>query len=272
MRGLLAFLAGVVAVVALAVALPAAWVAASVADEDGFVALARDVTTTRAVQDSAADLLTQRLADRAGLPPQLAATGRDVLERAADRVLADRGVAAAWQETLRLTHRALLDDPASRSGRVDVPLDLAPLARLVAERSDGLVTAPETLVVELDGGPSAETLRVVDDSPRTALVAGAVAAVAALVALSAARRRGAALVLLGLGAVAVAGADAVLARLARDRAVEGSAGSGLEADLLRALADVAVTSFDGWLVWSALAGGVVVVLGVVVGLVTRRTA
>lgn len=272
MRGFLAVVAGLVAVVALAVALPASWLAASVADEDGFVDLARDVTTAPAVQDSAADLLTQRLEERAGLPQQLAAPGRRLLERVTDRVLDDRQVAGAWEETLRLTHRGLLDDPPAGSGPVDVPLDLAPLARLVAERSDGLVTAPDSLVVDLSGGPTAESLRVVDESPRTALTAAAVAAVAAAVALLAARRRSLALLWLGLGAVVAAGADAGAARLARDRAVAGSGGSGLETDLLRALADVGVTSLDGWLVWCALAGAVAVVLGAVGLVVGRRAA
>ncbi|MGQ2913009.1 MAG: hypothetical protein ACT6QJ_14630, partial [Aeromicrobium sp.] len=67
-----------------------------------------------------------------------------------------------------------------------------------------------------------------------------------------------------------AGADAALARLVRDRAVSDAGASGLQADLLRALADVGVTSFDGWLVWTALGGAVAVVLGVVGALVGRR--
>lgn len=272
MRGFLAAVAGLVAVVALAVALPAAWVAASVADEDGFVALSRDVITDRAVQDTASTLLTTRLEERAGLPPQLAETGRTLLQRATARVFDDPELGAAWQETLRRTHRALLDDPAAGSGRVAVPLDLAPLARLAAARTDGLVDAPDRLVVELPDGPTAESLRLVDRTPRTALVAGATALGAALVALLVARRRGRALVWLGVGAAAAAGLDAGLARLARGRAVDASTADGLQTAVLRALADVGVRSFDGWLVWTALGGAVLAVLGAVVALLGRRAA
>lgn len=272
MRGFLAAVAGLVAVVALAVALPAAWVAASVADEDGFVALSRDVVTDAAVQDAASSLLTTRLEREAGLPPQLAETGRRLLERATERVFDDPQLSGAWAETLRRTHAALLDDPAPGSGRVPVPLDLAPLARLAAERTDGLVDAPDRLVVELPDGPDAQALRMVDRTPGVALVAAVVAAVGALVALLVARRRGVALLWLGVGAVAAAGVDAGLARLARERTVDASTADGLQTALLRALADVGVTSFDGWLVWTALGGAVLVVLGVVVALVGRRTA
>ncbi|WP_286689891.1 hypothetical protein [Aeromicrobium sp. REDSEA-S38_B2] len=256
MRGFLAAVSGLVAVVALAVALPAAWVAASVADEDGFVSLSRDVVTDGAVQDAASDLLTTRLEREAGLPAQLAETGRRLLERATDRVFDDPQLSGAWAQTLRRTHAALLDDPAAASGQVPVPLDLAPLARLAAERTDGLVDAPDRLVVELPGGPDARALRLVDESPGLALAAGLVAAVGALVALP----------------VAAAGLDAGLARLARERTVDASTGDGLQTALVRALADVGVTSFDGWLVWTALSGAVLAVLGVVVALVGRRSA
>lgn len=270
MRGLLATVAGLVAVVALAVALPAAWTSTYVEDEEGFVSLSRDVTGTAAVRDSAAALVADRLVEQAGLPSQVAESGRRLLEEAADRALADRRVAAAWEETLRRTHAALLEDPAAGSAPSTVPLDLAPLAALVADRSDGLVQAPDQLVVEVAGGPSGTSLRAVDASPRLALGAGAVAAVAAAVALLAARRRSVVLVWLGVGAAVAAGADAALARLVRDRAVSDAGASGLQADLLRALADVGVTSFDGWLVWTALGGAVAVVLGVVGALVGRR--
>lgn len=267
MRGALSALAGLLAVVALAVALPATWVATSVADEDGFVSLARDVTAAPSVRDSAAELVVDRLTAGAGLPggDQVQA----LLLRAADRALESRRVEAAWEETLRRTHTAVLSGDAP----VDtVPLDVAPLAQLVADRSDGLVAAPDQLVVDLAGGPSPETVRAVDQSPRLALLAAAVALGAALVSLLAARRRGVALAWLGAGTAVAALADAGLARLARDRAVADAGGDPGASSLVRALGDVAVTSFDGWLVWTALAGGVVLVLGAVVAVVGRRGA
>ncbi len=269
MRSLTAFLAGVVAVVALAAGLPAAWTAQHLADEDGFASLARDVTRTEAVRSSAADLVADRLEERAGLPPQLAEAGRRLLEQEADRVLSARGVARAWQETLRRTHAALLADPPPGSGTVPVPLDVAPLAALVAQRSDGLVEAPDRLVVELSPGPSARTLRAVEASPRVATVALAVAVLGALVALLAARRTSVALLWLGLGTLLAAAADAGLVRLVRDRAV-ADAGGAAQGSLVRALLDVGVTSADRWFVWAALAAGVTVVLGVVGVVVGRR--
>jgi hypothetical protein len=270
MRGLLAFLAGVVAVVALAVGLPAAWTAQHVADEDGFVELARDVTGTAAVRSSAAELVADRLEQRAGLPPQLAEAGRRLIEREADRVLADRAVTRAWQETLRRTHAALLADPPPGTGAVPVPLDVAPLAALVAGRTDGLVQAPDQLVVELEPGPSARTLRAVDASPRVATLALATAAVAGVLALLVARRRAVAMLWLGLGTMLAAAVDAGLLRLARDRAVVDTGADVAQGALVRALVDVGVASFDRWLVWAALAGAVAAVLGIVGALVARR--
>lgn len=271
MRGTLATLAGLVAVVALAVALPATWTSTYLEDEDGFVSLARDVTGTEAVRASAAALVAERLVEQVGLPPQLAESGREVLEQAAERALADRGVTAAWEETLRRTHAAALaDPPAGDADSTTVPLDVAPLAALVADRTEGLVQAPDELVVELAGGPSANTLRAVDASPRVALVASLVAAGAAAVALLAARRRSTTLVWLGLGAVVAAGLDAALARLLRHQVVAESGAGGLQSDLVRALADVGLRSFDTWLVWTALGAAVAVVVGVVGVLVGRR--
>lgn len=268
MRGPLAGLAGLLAVLALAVALPATWVSTHLADEDGFVSLARDVTAADAVRDSAADVVADRLVEDAGLPGGDAV--RELVLAAADRALDSRRVSAAWEETLRRTHAAVLSGEASSTGTI--PLDLAPLAALVAARTEGLVAAPEQLVVEVPGGPSALTVRAVERSPAVALLAGAVGLGAAAVALVAARRRGAAIAWLGVGAVLVAVADAGLARLVRDRAVTEAGGDGPQGGLVRALVDVGVASFDAWLVWTALAGGLALVVGAAFALVGRRAA
>lgn len=270
MRGFLAFLALLVAVLATVVALPAAWVAQHVTDESGFVSSARSVTDSDAVRDATTDVVAERLAAGSGLPDGVADSVAGVVGEAADRALAGTDTRRAWEETLRRTHQRVLAPDATPSDTL--PLDLTPLAELVAQRTDGLVQAPSEVVVDLPGGPEQSTVDAVRRAPDVALVAGVTAAVAALVALLAARRRAGVLLALGVGIAVAAAADAGLARVLRDRGVEearAQADVAAQADLARAFLDVGVSSFDVWLVWAALAGGVVAVLGVV-GLLVRR--
>lgn len=268
MRGLVAVLAGIVASAALAATLVYGWVAQHVADEDGFVELAQSLTTSTEVRDSLNEVLAQRLVDAVDVPAATAEQVTRLVSQATDRALAEPDVEQAWQESLRRTHAAVLDGDADGQ----IPLELAPLAELVAQRTDGLVQAPSTLTVDLRGGPSAEAVETVNDSPGLARGAAIVALVAAVVSLLAARRRGRALAGLGVGAVLAAGAVALVARLVQDRAgAEATAQSGLSAQgqLTRALLDVAVTSMDRWLLWTAIAGGVALVPGLVASAVRR---
>lgn len=270
MRSLLSFVALVVAVLAVVVALPAAWVAQHVSDEDGFVSSARAVTDSDAVRDATADVVAERLVSGIGVPDGVADSVASAVSEATDRALAGTDVRRAWEETLRRTHERVLAPGAAASDTL--PLDLTPLAELVAERTDGLVQAPDEVVVDLPDGPDQATVDAVRRAPDVALVAGATAGVAALLALLLARRRAGVVLALGVGLALAAAADAGIARALRDRAVEQTRSQGegaAQADLTRAFLDVAVDSFDGWLVWTALTAGVVVVLGVV-GLLVRR--
>ncbi len=265
-------LAGLVALLALLVAVPAQWVATHVSDADGFTALTGPLVEEPAVRTELSDVISQQVTARLALSPTLGPVVADVLSRAATTVVDDPEFRTAWEDTLRRSHEATLGDAAADAATQDQSLrlavDLAPLARYVVDRASGqlpvTVRAPGTVVVPITGDQVGEQIDRLRAAPDYARIAWIVLAAAVVVRLALAHRRGAALARLGVGALVAAGLLWLAVRAAGRVLQERSDASE---PLARAVQDALVArsteSFDDWLLVVAGAGLAALVVGVV---------
>lgn len=272
MSRFLGALAGLVALLALLVAVPAQWVATHVSDADGFADLAGPLVTEPEVETELAAVISEQVTARLALSSTLGPIVADVLARAATTVVGDPEFQAAWEDTLRRSHEATLGgdgEAAPDQGQsLRLAVDLAPLARYVVDKASGqlpvTVRAPETVVVPITGEQVGEQIDLLRSAPDYARVAWIVLAAAVVVRLALAHRRGAALARLGVGALVAAGLLWLAVRAA-GRLLDERAGSA--EPLARAVQDALVArstaSFDDWLLVVAGAGLAAVVVGVV---------
>lgn len=199
--------------VALAVAIPAAWLQLNVVSEGGYVALAQRAAGDPALQSAAADELANRamalIAEHNG--------GRQPVEGAKVHLAAVAFTAgpafpALFAQANRAAHRWLFTvDGAGESWAIDVApmLNDASMQRILSRHN---VKVPARLTVPLTASPPSGSLRPGRLSPLATwgpwVSAGAVAlsVVCAVLLLATARRRGKALTSLGVSALLVGAA------------------------------------------------------------------
>lgn len=262
MRSLIAALAGLVAALALAVALPLAWVAVTLADEDGFVRATSDLAADQLFRTEMIDVVADGVVERAGVPDVLAADARSLVEAGATQVVEADGFPRVFDQVQRASHRATFADGDS------IVLDLTPVSSAIIDSIDERLPfelpAPDELDVSAGEEGVAPVLTFVDRSTDRALLAGGVSAVAAIVCLLAARRRSTALA--GLGVVAAASVWG--AGLAVRDQVPRLSDSGETLDPIgRRFQELvqaqALESFDQWVLVATGCAAAVAVLGLV---------
>lgn len=271
MRTFVSAIAVVLGVLLSALAVPAIWLDRNVVQEDGFVALAGPLGKDAEFQQRLATAAVGTI-DTGTIPDALAGLVRPVLEAAAGSLTALPGYPAAWEETLRKSHRLSFAAPAAAPAEPDTPssltLDLAPLVALATEelaRTTGLpLTAPEQTLINV-GEPEQRQLveRVSAYAPLGySLAIGA--GIAFALALVSARRRWSVLFAVGLAALALAGLWAAGSQFARDAAVGTASGNGLADMFKNAFVAAASSSFQSWVGGAAITGGVLVAAALVI--------
>ena len=259
--------------VALAVAIPAAWLQLNVVSEGGYAALAQKAAGDSALQSAAADELTNRAmaliaAHNAGRQPADSAE----LHEAAAAFTAGPAFPALFAQANRAAHRWLfIADGAGGSWVIDVApmLKEASMQRILSSHN---VKVPATLTVPLTASVP-RSLRqgqlspVATWGPWVSIGAFALSAACAVLTLAAARRRGKALTSLGVSALLVgaggwAGIE-IAGRYVND-ALNRTTGD------IRRVAEVMVghaeASLHQWLNLTLLAGAALVIGGVVVAM------
>lgn len=254
---------------ALTVAVPAVWAQLSIVDEDGYAALATSAAQDPRLQDAmAAELTTQVvvLGDGRGYPlnPQLVSTVASSYTR-------NSGFGGQFARANRIAHQWMFTG-AKPSGNSDQWLvDVAPMLSdpsFAATLGNLDLRVPPTLTVpitvdtpELQPG----TLRgLATWGPRASGAAAVATAVLALLTLAAARSRAKALIALGVSAL-IAGASGwsgiEIGRRYVNDALNRTTGD------IRTVAEVMVghaeDSLHLWLNITLLAGGALVVIGVI---------
>lgn len=297
-RTVLAALLGVVAVVAVTLAVPARWLEGQILDTDQYVATVRPLATDEAVQESLADLTADAVLDRIDLTrvvperlgEDLAGTvqekAREGIRQQTLRILDTE----AWQQVWDAANRAAHDDLVAvltgqepdgvavevQQGRL--VLDLSPLLERVRDR---LVDLGVTVAAQIPVGDfvielasTAEGLdtaqQVVRELERWADVLPWVALVALLGALGVARRRGTTLALVGVGALVGAGASWLALRAVRSEYVEGRADSALGSDAAGSVFDITTRALRDDVVTLAVVAAVATAVGLALAVVERR--
>ncbi|APX03226.1 hypothetical protein [Arthrobacter sp. QXT-31] len=275
MRSFLAALAVILGLLLSAAAVPAIWVDRNIVQENGFVALAAPLGKDPDFQKRLATAAVNSIDAGGTVPPQVAGLVRPVLESAATSLTGLPEYPAAWEETLRKSHRLNFTDPASLPPEADsstsLTLDVAPLVALAAKQVSRQVGVPleapgQTLVNIGQANQRQLVEQVTAYSPLGySLAVGA--GVAFLLALVAARRRWKVLAGIGVGALVVAGLWALVSRWAADLVIATASGNEMADLFKREFVAASAAGFASWTLATAIAGGVLVAAGVLIRVV-----
>lgn len=277
MRTFVSAAATVLAVLLAAVAVPAIWLDRNIVQEQGFVELAAPLATHSEFQQKLAVAAVGTI-DTSAVPDFLTDLVQPVLEDAASSLTGLPAYPAAWEETLRRSHRLSFASPATDDGGAasasSLTLDVAPLVALGAEeisRTTGLpLDPPEQTLINVGQPEHKEwTERLTTYAPAGYLLAGG-SAVALLLALVAARRRWAVLASAGVGALLLAAAWAAGSPAASAAVVSADSGNEVANMFRDEFVAASAADFQGWTLTAAVTGGVLLVLGVVAGFTSRR--
>jgi hypothetical protein len=263
-----------VTTVALAVAVPTAWAQKNVVDENGYSAFATSAAKDPPLQKAMADELGTQL------KKLVVGTGYDVstdrLQGAAGTYTASAAFPGQFAQANRIVHRWLFTDSVQQtdeSGRWQI--DLSPMLSDASFRQtleQFGIEAPSKLEVPLtenvsDSVRPGQLRQLSTWGPWVSVGATILTGVLALLTLATAGSRGKALAALGISALVVGGAG--WAGLEVARRYINTALDRTEGDI-RQVAGAMVSHAEGslhqWLSLTLAAGGVLVVLGVIVSM------
>jgi len=271
LRTFVSAIAVILGVLLSAVAVPAIWLDRNIVQEDGFVALAAPLGKDEAFQQRLAAAAVGTI-DTGAIPEALAGLLQPVLDSAAGSMTRLPGYPRAWEETLRKSHRLSFADPRSLPPEVDtttsLTLDVAPLVALGTEeisKATGLpLDGPDQTLINIGQSNQRQLIERVSAYAPMGYTLGVGAVIALLLALVAARRRWAVIFNAGVAALLLAGLWAAGSQLARDT-VLGTVSGNEVADMFKnEFATASANSFQTWIVAAVIAGGVLLVAGIVV--------
>jgi hypothetical protein len=271
LRTFVSAIALILGVLLSAVAAPAIWLDRNIVQEDGFVALAAPLGTDDAFQQRLAAAAVGTI-DTGAIPEALTSLVQPVLDAAAGSMTRLPGYPAAWEETLRKSHRLSFADPRSLPPEVasttSLTLDVAPLVALATEEISKAtrlpLDSPDQTLINIGQSNQRQLIERVSAYAPMGYSLAIGAGIALLLALVAARRRWAVIFNAGAAARLLAGLWAAGSQLARD-AVLGTASGNEVADMFKnEFATAASNSFQTWILASLVSGGVLLVAGLVV--------
>jgi hypothetical protein len=271
--------ATLLAILLAAVAVPAIWLDRNIVQEQGFVELASPLGRNSEFQQGLATAAVGTI-DTSAVPGFLADLVRPALEDAAASMTGLPGYPAAWEETLRRSHRLSFTAPQAEAGQTapasSLTLDVAPLVALGAEEISRTtrfpLDPPDQTLIDVGQPEQKEwTERLTVYAPAGYLMAAG-AAVALLLAVVAARRRWTVLVGAGLGALVLAAAWTAGSQLGSAAVLAADTGNEVANMFRDGFVAAAAADFQGWTLASAITGGMLLLVGVVAGLIPRKRA
>jgi hypothetical protein len=271
--------ATLLAILLAAVAVPAIWLDRNIVQEQGFVELASPLGRNSGFQQGLATAAVGTI-DTSAVPGFLADLVRPALEDAAASMTGLPGYPAAWEETLRRSHRLSFTAPQAEAGQTapasSLTLDVAPLVALGAEEISRTtrfpLDPPDQTLIDVGQPEQKEwTERLTVYAPAGYLMAAG-AAVALLLAVVAARRRWTVLVGAGLGALVLAAAWTAGSQLGSAAVLAADTGNEVANMFRDGFVAAAAADFQGWTLASAITGGMLLLVGVVAGLIPRKRA
>ncbi|MGJ3188894.1 hypothetical protein [Paenarthrobacter sp. FR1] len=277
LRTFVSALGVILALLLTAVAVPAAWVDQNIVKEEGFVRIAGGLGNDPDFQSRLAAAAVGTFESSVDLPGPIQSLAADALRNAATGMQSWSDYPAAWEETVRNSHRLNFgaapqtEEAATTTALV---LDIGPLVRLIrdhfAEATRIRLDVPAESLVSL-GEPSHRQLveRVAAFAPLWWLAAAG-ALLASLLALAAARRRSLVLVFLGLGGLALAALWTAGSDLAGGIVGNLASANGVAELFKQEFLTAARTGFGQWTLIAAVVSGVVLVVGIIGSVVSGR--
>jgi hypothetical protein len=275
-RTFVSAVATLLAVLLAAVAVPAIWLERTIVQEEGFVGLAAPLGTNAEFQQRLAAAAVGTI-DTSAVPGIVSELVNPVLADAATSLTSLPGYPAAWEETLRKSHRLSFAVSGPDAGTPStLTLDVAPLVSLATgevSRAIGIPLAPPAETLISVGQPQQKELteRLATFAPVAYLLAIG-SAVALLLALVAARGKWTVLAAAGVGALLLAGLWAVGTGAGSAMALGTDTGNDLGNLFRDEFVPAAAASFQSWAGVTAVVGGVLLLAGVVAGVSSRRRA
>ena len=277
MRTFVTAIATVLGILLAAVAVPAIWVDRNIVQEDGFVQLAaplgKDSDFHRKLAAAAVGTI-----DTGSVPGFLSGLVEPMLEKAAESLTGLPGYPAAWEETLRRSHRLSFASPAAGSqggaSASSLTLDVAPLVALGSEEITRTTRVPldppkQTLINVGQPAQKEWTERLATYAPMGYVMAIG-AAVAFLLAFVVARRRWTVLFAAGLGGLALAGLWGLALQFGSARAQATDTGNAVAHMFRDEFLAAAGKDFQSWITAAAVAGGVLAAAGIVTLFASRK--
>lgn len=270
-----------IATLALALAIPAAWTQLHVVDADGYAAMAQRAATDPALQSAMAAELTSRAttlaAERGGGRYPL---DNSEVREAAGAFTAGPAFPPLFARANRAAHGWLFSDPAVAENGNQWAVDVAPMLKdpsIQPLLSDHNVTIPAKLTVPLTVSVP-QSMRqgrlspLATWGPWVSVGVAALCGVCALLTLAAARGRGKALSSLGVSALLVGAAGWAGIEVAA-RYLNGALNhtTGNVRVIAEVMAGHAEAGLRQWLNVTLLAGAALVALGVIVAMVGSFT-
>lgn len=257
------------------VAVPAIWVDRNIVQEDGFVSFAAPLGKDAVFQQRLASAAVGTIDPASQIPEPFAELVQPILDSVAKSLTTLPGYPAAWEETLRKSHRlnftASGSSPSEAKPSTSLTLDVAPLVGLVTRHISDVtkvpLDAPDQTLIDI-GQPSQRQLvdQVSAYAPMGYALAGG-AAISLLLALAAARRRWTVLVGTGAGALVLA-AVWKLGSDAAGLAVTGTTSGNEVADIFKSeFVSAATEQFGQWILATLVVGAILIVAGVVLRII-----
>lgn len=279
MRSFVAAAAALLAVLLAAVAVPAIWLDRTIVQEQGFVELAAPLGKNPEFQQQLAVAAVGTI-DSGAVPGFFSDLIQPVLEDAASALTALPEYPAAWEETLRKSHRLSFAGPETDDGgsisASSLTLDVAPLVSLGAAEISRITRLPldppdQTLINV--GLPEHKewTERLTTYAPAGYLLAGG-SAIALVLALVAAHRRWRVVAAAGAGALLLAAAWSFGSRWLSAAAVAADSGNEVANMFRDEFVAASAADFQGWAMATAIGGGGLLLLGLVAGSASRKRA
>ena len=274
MRSVLSGLFTVVAIVCMIVAVPSFWVSQRVVSTDGFAASAAEAARNTEVQDYFADKISTSVAENVRVDSASA-----LVHPLAEKYTRSDDFVTDFEEIARQQHDWLFTAPGPDTDPHVMDVNITPMVNRVIGQAHlpFPVNLDRPIYVGIDqhrlSAGSLESTGTFVDSVAWITVVGA--AVAAILALLAARRRGTVLAWLGLGGV-LAGVGAYLIAL-YIRSLAGDKASDTDEAARRTVEVVADGVSSDLVQWALITGGagaLVAVAGIILRAVGggRRTA
>lgn len=274
MRTVLSALSVLLAVVLTAAAVPSLWIERNVVDEGGFVSLLSPLRSDNGFQTALGSSLATTVVSASHIPDALQQPATQLVKGIVNGLSTDPGFPAAWDDTLRESHR-LNFSPGTASTSA-FTLQLRPLAAVLLNRLGSSLGVPlgDAPSIEVPVGTSQQRswLSAIQDAGNLALPLSVGAVLAFVLGLLFARRREVALGWAGLGLLLVAavlGAGAFLGSMLAG----GQGGGGSVATVFASrVGPLFADSFMPWAAAVAIVGAVFLLVALVVGAVGRRSA